>query len=93
MNARQGTSTIDYAICNVALYKCIENFIVLPLTEISDHSKIVTVLKNSISLQNNPIDNYNWQKLKTRFKWDNNKNREFFNILKSSTAEIEDINQ
>ena len=59
MNARQGTSTIDYAICSGALYKCIENFIVLPLTEISDHSKIVTILKNSVSLQNNPIDNYN----------------------------------
>ena len=32
MNASRGTSTIDYCLCNSILYKCIENFLVMPLT-------------------------------------------------------------
>ena len=47
LNSNKGESTIDYGICNELLYACIENFMVLPLYEISDHSKIVTVFKNS----------------------------------------------
>ena len=93
MNASRGTSTIDYCLCNSILYKCIDIFLVMPLTELSDHSKIITVLKNSIPLQKFTNDNYNWNKLNTRFIWDNNNKHKYCNILKNSTKEVEDIKQ
>ena len=65
----------------------------MPLTELSDHSKIITVLKNSIPVQKFTNDNYNWNKLNTRFIWDNNNKRKYCNILKNSTKEVEDIKQ
>ena len=66
MNDNGGTSTIDYSLCNVALYKCIDNFLVMPMTELSDHSKIVTILKNSIPIEAQTNDKYNWVSLKPR---------------------------
>ena len=91
MNSSKGTSTIDYSLCNDKFYECVENFLVLPLTELSDHSKIVTVLKSSISPPKTTKDTYKWTKLKPKFKWDNEKINKFCNTLQNSIDEIEDI--
>ena len=60
MNANSGTSAIDYSLCNGKFYECVENFLVLPLTELSDHSKIVTIFKSSISIPKLSSDTYKW---------------------------------
>jgi len=45
LNFNNGPSAIDYGICNDMGYELIDNFLVLPMNELSDHSKIVTILK------------------------------------------------
>ena len=85
-NNNKGTSTVDYSLCNQHIYKYVENFIILPMNELSDHSKIVTFLK-SIP-QNKVHDDYNWKKLKQKFIWDN-KSRGLFgkNLLQDQRIE------
>ena len=56
-NNNKGTSTA----CNQHIYKYVENLVILPMNELSDHSKIVTFLK-SIP-QNKVHDDYNWKNL------------------------------
>ena len=93
MKNNNGTSTIDYGLCNNAFYENIENFMIMPQTELSDHCKIVTFLKSKIAVPNQEADNYNWKKLKTRYKWDNRRKDQFCDNLAHSTVEIEDIKQ
>ena len=93
LNSNHGESTIDYSICNKHLYGCIENFMVLPLNEISDHSKIITVFKSSIPISNQKLDKYNWNPLPDRFKWDAKNKKRFVDALKNSLDEIDDITQ
>ena len=45
LNLNNGPSTIDYALCNETCYMLIFNFLILPMNEISDHSKMITVLR------------------------------------------------
>ena len=89
-NNNMGTSTVDYALCNQYIYINVENFITLPLNELSDHSKIVTFLKS------NPIkkfkDEYKWKKIKSKFKWDNH-NRLFSNNIMADKGLIDEISQ
>ena len=80
-------------VCNGKFYECVENFLVLPLTELSDHSKIVTIFKSSISVPTIIEDTYKWINLKSKFKWNNETKGEFYNTLANSTKEIEDIKQ
>ena len=82
MSANSGTSTIDYSLCNDKFYECVENFLVLPLTELSDHSKIVTIFKSSISKPKLSSDTYKWINLKPKFKWNNETKEEFHNFDK-----------
>ena len=46
-NANLGALNIDYSICSQNIYEYINNFMVLPQNELSDHCKIVTELKGS----------------------------------------------
>ena len=92
LNKNKGTSTIDYGLCNQYLYSNVENFIVLPMNELSDHSKIAIIFKNNASPINHK-DNYKWSKLKTKLKWDNIDKKNFINCLKTSQNEIEEISQ
>ena len=91
LNANKGESTIDYIICNETLYKCIENLMVLPLNEISDHSKIVTIFKSRIKAQNPEKDKYKWNSLKTWFKWNAKNKNKFISVLQNSDEAINDI--
>ena len=93
LNVNKGESTIDYSICNETLYKCIEHFMVLPLNEISVHSKIVTVFKSRINTQNLEKDKYKWNSLNARFKWYTENNFFFISVLKNSDDAINDISQ
>ena len=85
-----GTSTVDYALCNQYIYKNVENFIILPLNELSDHSKIVTYLKSNTIKKFK--DEYKWKKIKTKFKWDNHK-RLFSNNIMADKGLIDEISQ
>ena len=72
----------------------ISNFLVLPMNELSDHSKIVTVFKEGLPTKNENVnDDYNWKKRGTLYKWDKNRKNIFINALKGRTEEIEDISQ
>ena len=92
VNANKGTSTIDYSLCNQHIYKSVENFMVLPINELSDHSKISTVFKSCAS-SNITIDNYKWKKLQTRFKWNKKSIKTFGNNLLASQNDIDEISQ
>ena len=93
LNTNSGESTIDYSICNEPLYQCVENFMILPLNEVSDHSKIITVFKTSIPIPILKNDKYNWHPLKDSFKWDIKKKTKYVETLKSCVNEIEEISQ
>ena len=92
-NNNNGLSTIDYGLCIPTFYGCVENFVVLPLTELSDHSKIITIFKSSILIPKLVEDTYKWNQLRPKFKWDNEKKEEFSKTLKNSVEEIEAIIQ
>ena len=93
LNSNKGESTIDYSICNKHMYECVENFMVLPLDELSDHSKIVTVFKSKIDAPKFGKDEYKWNPLNTRFKWNNKNKRKFFDKLENSNEITDDISQ
>ena len=80
MNFNNGPSTIDYALCNNKSYELISDFIVLPMNELSDHSKIVTFYKEDLVVKNGEEkDHYKWKEMGNLYKW-GNKRRYFFTI-------------
>ena len=89
-NNNNGTSTIDYSLCNQHIYTSVDNFIVLPINELSDHSKITTVFKSCIS-PSSIVDNYKWSKVRTRFTWDNKSAKKFANNLLANENDIDQI--
>ena len=94
LNFNNGPSTIDYALCNENCYELVSNFIILPMNELSDHSKIVTVFKEGLPPKNENVnDNYNWKQREPLYKWDKDKKNIFFTKLKTLEKEIEDIDQ
>ena len=93
LNANNGESTIDYALCNHAFYECIDNFMVLPMIELSDHSKIITTFKSSIPIRNVSEDTYNWNNLKTKFKWNPKNKKAFVDGFKNNVNDLDEISQ
>ena len=77
LNTNQGFSTIDYSLCTEYLYKFIDNFFVLPMNGLSDHSKICTVFKSCLSISKDEEDNTPVGK---KFRWEN-KNKMSFQKL------------
>ena len=92
LNANRGTSAIDYSLCNQYLYQSVENFIVLPSNEISDHSKVITIFKCTLPRVIN-MDKYKWKNIQNRYRWDDKNKKTFVNKLKDSREEIDDISQ
>ena len=94
LNFNNGPSTVDYGLCNEKSYAFIDNFLVLPMNELSDHSKIVTIFKDNPSINsNNESDHYNWKSRGVLYQWDKRSKSNFFNELKTNTKEIEEITQ
>ena len=94
MNFNNGPSTIDYALCNNKSYELISDFIVLPMNELSDHSKIVTCYKEGLVIKNGEErDHYKWRGRGNLYKWDDKSEAIFHNKLRYSLKEIEEINQ
>ena len=93
LNFNGGSSTIDYSLCNNTLYNNVENFLVLPLNELSDHSKIVTAFKSESEVTECAPDMYTWRVLKNNFRWDNTKASGFRNVFENFRNEIDDISQ
>ena len=68
--------------------------IVLPMNELSDHSKIITFYTESlVEVNENDNDNYKWRGKGNLFKWDIEREALFYNKLRCSLKEIEEINQ
>ena len=62
------------------------------MNELSDHSKIVSVFKSSFPKKcDTETDNYKWKGRGTLYIWDKSTKRRFFNRLKDSKNEIEEI--
>ena len=91
LNNNSGVSTVDYGLCNEYLLDSVDSFMVLPLTGLSDHSKITTIFKNGIPIPKSNNDDYCWKAPKRKFKWESQNKREFVNALKNMTNEKEDI--
>ena len=92
LNFNNDPSTIDYAIYNERCFSSIANFLLLPMNELSDHSKIVAVFKDEVNKKSDTEnDNYAWKQRGTLFKWDKKRKRNFLNKLKNSVKEIGDI--
>ena len=88
-----GASTIDYNLCNFNIFNFIYDFLVLPMTELSDHSKIITLFKKNISRPEVQSDGYKWKILQSKFEWDPNKINEFSTALSTQYAVIKEISQ
>ena len=94
MNFNEGPSAVDYGICNESAYAFISNYLVLPMNELSDHSKIITIFKESPSSRNNDKnDKYKWESRGRLYKWDEKCQSKFYNKLKNSARDIEEITQ
>ena len=79
LNFNNGPSAIDYAICK-RCFSSIANSLVLPMNELSDHSKIVAVFKDETKKKTDTEnDNYAWKQRGTLFKWDKKRKRNFVN--------------
>ena len=93
LNFNNGPSTIDYALCNEKCYKLVSNFLVLPMNDLSDHSKIVTVFEQKQqSTNHDTYDDYDWKPRGKLYTWNKKKRNVFFNTLKTREKEIEEIN-
>ncbi|CAB4019870.1 Hypothetical predicted protein [Paramuricea clavata] len=84
---KNGTSVVDYIICDQELTQTIENFIVKPPTYLSDHSQIVTWMKTKQHINSTsnitPTPISTTHKLPYQFKWENNSPISFTEALKS----------
>ena len=89
-NANLGASTIDYSICSQNFYEYINNFMVLPQNELSDHCKIVTELKGSTNTETLLQDDYNWEILQNNFIWDDSLKALFTQNLENDLYKISD---
>ena len=64
----------------------------LPLNEMSDHSKIVTFFKSSIPIRN-VIQEYNWNQLKTGFKWNSENKKAFADGINNNLIKPDEFSQ
>ena len=71
----------------------IDNFLLLPLNELSDHSKIVTIFKAPSLKDASQSDDYKWKPRGIHYKWDANNAQNFIKTLTASTEEIKEISQ
>ena len=88
-----GASAIDYSLCNSNIFDFIDDFLVLPMTELSDHSKIITIFKNNVTRPKEQSDNYEWKSLESKFEWDPMKREKFSSALSAQHSVIEEISQ
>ena len=88
-----GASAVDYSICSQGFYEYVNNFMVLPQNELSDHCKIVTELKGSLVDQPPYKDTYKWKNLENKIQWDENVKNKFIKYLFEAKDEINEINQ
>ena len=86
-------STIDYNLCNFNIFNFIDDFLVLPMTGLSDHSKIIRIFKKNISRPEDQSDSYKWKILQSKFEWDTNEINEFSTALSTQYAVINEISQ
>ena len=87
-HGRNGTSTIDYIICDQEIFQSINCFVVKPPTYLSDHSQIITWIDIDTNLTEN--ENYTssseiipLHNLPLQFEWSENSKNHFRQTLKS----------
>ena len=87
-HGNNGTSIIDYAICNQETFQSVNNFVVKPPTYLSDHSQIIAwvdINKNLPERETN-LPKPEWtplHKLPLQFDWSENSKINFRQTLKS----------
>ena len=92
-DASLGASAVDYSICNQSFYKHINNFMTLPQNELSDHCKIVTEINGLFEDEGTTHDSYAWNKLNSKYVWDDNFKAEFIKFFDGANIQINEINQ
>ena len=94
LNFNNGPSAVDYGICNENGYELIDNFLILPMNELSDHSKIVTIFKDILPMaEKKDTDKYKWKTRGILYEWDEKRKKDFLKEIKSKTKEIYEISQ
>ena len=88
-----GSSAIDYSLCINELFECIDNYMVLPINELSDHSNIITVFKEGIPLTKVEPDEYKWDIVSNRFKWNTRNQNDCKFVLGNNVVLINEISQ
>ncbi|CAB3994131.1 Hypothetical predicted protein [Paramuricea clavata] len=86
---KDGTSVVDYIICDQELTQTIKNFVVKPPTYLSDYSQIVTWI-NKTSPQNSTnhtTPSSKVYRLPLQFVWDNDAMNSFTACLKSPQSQ------
>jgi hypothetical protein len=88
-HGRNGTSTVDYAICDQETFQNIKHFVVKPPTYLSDHSQIITWLDINKSLPENETnppkpEQIPLLRLPLQFDWSENSKTNFRQTLKST---------
>ena len=89
-NKHKGQSAVDLALISDTLFPHIDDFKVLPQTDVSDHSKIVLTISNIkpiINLDSN--NNYQWHERKREYKWEDDSPQKFLTAINS--AEVKTI--
>ena len=80
----QGASSIDIAVASDTLSSKISSFTVLPQSDISRHSKIVTRIKNlKGDIQPTQIKEYPWIPTSKKYKWADNSANQLSTALNS----------
>ena len=82
----KGTSTIDYIIVSKPIQSLITEFTPKPFTLYSDHRPLQTKLRPR-SFFFSEINEYVFEKLHARFKWSDDKAKDFTNALNGNTAQ------
>ena len=93
-HGKNGTSVIDYIICDQSTFINVDNFVVKQPSYLSDHSAIVAWLNINTSLSANEIQTTNINSFNTlvslprQFCWENDSYLKFRNTLQTEPIQI-----
>ena len=84
---RNGTSVVDYAICDENIFPTVARFVVKEPSFFSDHSPVITWL-NIETNKNVAPTNDTLKRLPRQFCWENDSTQKFKDVLRSSSTQI-----
>ena len=89
-HGRNGTSVVDYAICDQDLFSSVAHFVVKVPSFFSDHSPVITWLNVDTNIRNKNVAHANdtVKRLPRQFCWENDSTQKFKDALRSSSTQL-----